>query len=332
MRALRSLILCLCILTASAAVARTVYTVTDLGTGVYPLDINSQRQVIAMIHSATGKPSRAVLWNGHRKVDVGAKLPGTDPWVVDINDAGQVLCKSSDSSYTTHYYVYRDGNRSEVFGLYWALGIDEDGRIYGGNPAGLNGLPAVWDNGVVTALPTFTSPVNNCMAFGANRSGQIFGYTNSDDGDHATAWQDGIAQNLDILGLTRGSYANAISDTGMIAGVSTWWVDDTFHSDAVLWNLKGEATLLGTLGGDWSWANDVNSSGQVAGHAATATGEARAFLWQNGVMTDLNTLVKTRHIIDDASAISDEGRILCTGYYRGASHGLILVPRLTSGK
>ena len=52
------------------------------------------------------------------------------------------------------------------------------------------------------------------------------------------------------------------------------------------------ATLidLGTLGGTFSTANDVNSAGQVVGYSYIADGSERAFLWQSGVMTDLGTL------------------------------------------
>ena len=47
---------------------------------------------------------------------------------------------------------------------------------------------------------------------------------------------------------------------------------------------------LGTLGGIISAALAVNEASQVVGDAFTATGATHAFLWENGVMTDLGTL------------------------------------------
>jgi probable HAF family extracellular repeat protein len=47
---------------------------------------------------------------------------------------------------------------------------------------------------------------------------------------------------------------------------------------------------LGTLGGLSAQASDVNDVGQVVGYATTAASQARAFLWQEGAMTNLGTL------------------------------------------
>lgn len=49
-------------------------------------------------------------------------------------------------------------------------------------------------------------------------------------------------------------------------------------------------TDLDTLGGSNSYATAVNSSGQVVGYAQTGSGDDHAFLYSNGMMTDLGTL------------------------------------------
>jgi probable HAF family extracellular repeat protein len=50
-------------------------------------------------------------------------------------------------------------------------------------------------------------------------------------------------------------------------------------------------TDLGDLpgGSDYSYANGINAAGQVVGFSDASTGD-RAFLWQNGSMTNLGDL------------------------------------------
>src|SRR5262249_2704893 len=47
---------------------------------------------------------------------------------------------------------------------------------------------------------------------------------------------------------------------------------------------------LGTLGGPSSRAFWINEVGQIVGDSDTAAGQSHAFLWENGVLTDLGTL------------------------------------------
>ena len=65
---------------------------------------------------------------------------------------------------------------------------------------------------------------------------------------------------------------------------------------------------LGTLGGDGSVAHAINNRGQVVGGGEMASRYYHAFLWQDGVMTDLGTLEG-----DDSSgatAINDHGQVV----------------------
>ncbi len=47
---------------------------------------------------------------------------------------------------------------------------------------------------------------------------------------------------------------------------------------------------LGTLGGNYSSAVGINSSGQIVGISRTLSGDMHAFLWESGTMVDLGTL------------------------------------------
>jgi probable HAF family extracellular repeat protein len=70
---------------------------------------------------------------------------------------------------------------------------------------------------------------------------------------------------------------------------------------------------LGTVGGDSSNAYNVNEAGQIAGTSTTSSGEIHAFLWQNGVMTDLGTLggsTSRPTTILPSSPLSEAGHVI----------------------
>jgi len=66
-------------------------------------------------------------------------------------------------------------------------------------------------------------------------------------------------------------------------------------------------TWLGTLGGHWSEAYGVSDNGVVVGWAYNASGQKRAFRWQNGVMQDLGTLGGG---ISEAWGVSADGAVV----------------------
>jgi len=122
---------------------------------------------------------------------------------------------------------------------------------------------------------------------------------------HAFRWQDGDRTDLNALPNGASSAPTSISKSGLIAGLSENGEIDPLIpgfpvGHAVLWQ-NGGVTDLGTLeGGYESVAYAVNNGRQVAGvftnttadpNSMSGTGyQARAFLWQGGVMQDLGTL------------------------------------------
>ena len=74
-------------------------------------------------------------------------------------------------------------------------------------------------------------------------------------------------------------------------------------------------TDIGTLGGISSGGAAINDAGQITGGAATSSGAYHAFLYSNGVMTDLGTLPGGTY--SQGLAINNVGQI--TGYFLTAS-------------
>lgn len=76
---------------------------------------------------------------------------------------------------------------------------------------------------------------------------------------------------------------------------------------------------LGSLGGEGTSALGVNDHGQVVGWSTTAAGQRHAFMYSNGFMTDLGTLVGGTH--SDALAINDMGVVVGESGINGPGPG-----------
>ena len=69
----------------------------------------------------------------------------------------------------------------------------------------------------------------------------------------------------------------------------------------------------------YSEAHGINERRQIVGISCDAAGNCRAFLWQNGVMTDLNTLVAPGYtdLLTTAQDINDLGEITGRAFNAG---------------
>jgi len=64
---------------------------------------------------------------------------------------------------------------------------------------------------------------------------------------------------------------------------------------------------LGNLGGHLTYAYGINNAGQVVGQGTDASGQMRAFVWDDGTMTDLGTLGGS---YGAAFGINDAGQVV----------------------
>ena len=119
----------------------------------------------------------------------------------------------------------------------------------------------------------------------------------------------GASYTITDLGTLGGnnSVAYGINESSQIAGYSrTSSSGDNHHG--FIWD-KGVMTDLGTLGADLSHVYDINESGQIVGFLYYQnTGTNQAFIWEEGIITELTPF--TEGGSSTAWAINDSGVIV----------------------
>ncbi|HUH08311.1 MAG TPA: cell wall-binding repeat-containing protein [Egibacteraceae bacterium] len=186
-----------------------------------------------------------------------------------------------------------------------ALGVNDAGRAVGYVNVGADQSAVLWDGDAISALPGLGG--DESIAQDINNRGQAVGYSEAADGSfHAVIWQNGTA--TDLGGFGGASFAFAISDNGHIVGGS--YTEPGFSGERRGFLCSPDQAMvdLGTLGGEFTQAHAVNSSGHVVGESRDAGGAQRAFLWTpQGGMVDLGTLGGSGAV---ARGINDAGQIV----------------------
>lgn len=267
--------------------------------------INDSGQIIGWAYTSSGR-DEATLFTASGKVNLGDLCDSTvGSEAQAVNGSGTFVGYADDCYYTAQGCLFSGSGSNNV--------------SLGGIGGGINGV-----------------------AYDLNASGQIVGYgTRSDDGaQHATLFSG--ANNLD-LGTLGGfnSHAYGINDAGQIVGDSALPGNSVF--DAVLFSGTGSNNIdLGSLGGISCHANAINDSGEIVGNSYPATNNNsiyHAFIYKNGVMSDLNGLVLTNsgftniRLIEAGSrvpgrAINNSGQIAAVGEIGGRTHAVLLTPVL----
>ncbi len=171
-------------------------------------------------------------------------------------------------------------------------------------------------------------------ASGINTLGQVVGdaFTSNGD-DHAfRSTPTGVPVALTDLGTLGGSFssAQAINASGQVVGQSSLAADGAGNiaKHAFLWTQGAtngvpgnmQMTDLGSLGGD-STATSINDMGTIVGFSLLSDGATSdAFLYSNGKMVDLNTLLAPNSdwMLQDATSINNAGQIAGYGLFTDA--------------
>ena len=141
---------------------------------------------------------------------------------------------------------------------------------------------------------------------------------------HAVRWDGATITDLGNIGGDAWNTPTAINQRGDIVGFANTAPGTAFNPHAFLWTQRGGMQDIGTLPGDvTSQASGINNAGRIVGQSCDANDVCRGFVWQNGVMTDLQALivsgdddfVLTANDIDDAGRITGQAVDLVTGLF-----------------
>jgi probable HAF family extracellular repeat protein len=195
------------------------------------------------------------------------------------------------------------------------------------------------DNGVIKDLANRGG--DGGTARGLNNQGQIVGYVDSDGKlddkfvNTAVIWQKDDKGDYQFTDLGTFGAAQAtlrdINDAGQIVGSTSNGLSgaDAASNPFILRDTNGngkyelsEVTNLGSLGGKTGSVNGINELGQVVGSSADKDGKNRAFVWTDGTIADLNSLVSApltyngaAVTLTSAAGINNFGDITALGTY-----------------
>ena len=285
------------------ATAQVVYTITDLGTLG-----NTRTKAIAMnnLGQVTGElygNHRSFFWEAGVMIDIGT-LGGSRCLAWGINNSGQVTGQTYDSSERWRAFVWDQTNGMTNLGVpagfsrTVAFGINDAGEVVGYAYLHSWTQPHAvrWSEGHWTTLGTLGGSYSQAKAI--NNLSHVIGlaYLPGNTEQHSALWRDGEVIDLGTLG------AKDINDSDQIVG--------KVNGHGALWQ-DFVITDLGTLGGAESRAIRLNNLGQVVGWARTAEWDKHAFIWENGVMIDLNERIPPASgwVLPGVADISDAGWI-----------------------
>jgi probable HAF family extracellular repeat protein len=267
--------------------------------------INARGEIVGTSENGEIDPAvgvtqiRAVLWKDGQIRDLGT-LGGNGSTADAINDRDQVVGFAFNAIPDPLSYIY--------FGL-------------AGSPNGTQTRAYLWENGVMQDLGTLGGP--DAAALFVNESGQVAGlsYTNSTVNPvtglptiHPFVWtRENGMRDLGSLGgtCTVNCGPAALNNRGQVVGLSDLAGDQIAHP--FLWDGQKLIDLFtDTIGATPNSANAINDSEEIVGNAVFPNGASDAYLWKDGVATDLGTL--DGDCRSEAFAINSQGQVVGQSY------------------
>lgn len=303
---------------------------------------------IGLVDPLSGFPEiNAVRWR-HGDIENLGTLGGNSSSALAISGNGQITGFSEtgfvdplSGQAETHAFLLKNDVMYDLPSLGGTVSFGQDindrSEVVGFSFTPTNGThPVLWRNGQITDL-SLGGTIGGSGAI--NDRGQAIGDSTlpGDAEHHAFFWSGQKLYDLGTLGGTL-SLPSGLTEDGYVSGVATTTNDEQSH--AVIWRDR-KIEDIGTVPGDaCSWAWGLNEKHQVVGISLPAPCDfsvAHAFLWEQGSMVDLNTLISPDSGLQlvYAEAINDAGEIVGIGVPPGVSpadvetlgHAYVLIPQ-----
>jgi len=290
----------------------------DLGTlggnEAIAFDINNNSQVVGRSQIADGQ-IHAFVWENDTMTDLGTADGYFRDYIVAnaINDSGQVVGVGFTGT-TQRGFLWQNSTMTILPSLWIgstsAEDINNQGSVVGSSQVFPGDTHAfLYKNGEMMDLGTLGG--RNSVAYAINDDEVIVGSSETSSGEiHATIWQNGQIIDLGTLGGNY-SFARGINSGGHVAGSSTRRSGVTH---AFLWtgsemiDLQKDQIGSNNQNKIFGIATDINDADQVVGQGQfMKRQDTRAFIWENGVITDLGTLGGS---IGSAEGINQIGQVV----------------------
>jgi probable HAF family extracellular repeat protein len=310
---------------AVIAVCGPIFTITDLGSlggsSAQAFGLSSNGIAAGAASTAFGY-SHAFSSSGSGITDLTLNSAASNGIASGVNSSGRVVGTSfiNGEAYATQWA----NGFAQTFlasGSY-ATAMNDAGQSTGmfTAPNG-HGDAFINSNGTIKDLGDLAGG-NWTSAYAINNSGDVAGYGETSTGAlRAFIWSE--ATGYVVLGTLGGtnSYAMGINDSGQVAG-SAQTASGYAHAFV---SSNGVMQDLGTLGGKSSYAYGINNAAEVVGYS-DVNGSSHAFLFKDGLILDLNTLIdlSAGWILTSAYAINGSGQIVGSGLLDGLEHAFRL--------
>lgn len=284
-----------------------------------------------------GKPSRGWSWDGTttRYLSPPRELAGAWTYALGVNSDG-VIAGAIEHGGTSYGALWSGDDVTvlapiNVGDAAGANAINDFGLATGGSwPGGI-----VWRNGVAETMPLVEGAVAG-SAFLVNNAGTFAGYgVRPGQRPYPARWTDGGGEWLELPDEPRGAQefvGTQLTGMNQRGDVVGWTTRYGFTGSGQLWTAEGDLVDLGGFDPEnpglvIPWG--INDSGWIVGRRNVAGGAPGAFLWTDGAMLELGTLLDASGAgleLVSANGINNEGVILATALIDGRQVPVLLTP------